>query len=53
MTPSTRMGPLAGIKVLEMGSMGPVPFAGMTLADMGAEVVRIERPGAQYLLITA
>jgi alpha-methylacyl-CoA racemase len=45
MTQSTRTGPLAGTKVLEVGSMGPVPFAGMTLADMGAEVVRIERPG--------
>jgi alpha-methylacyl-CoA racemase len=44
-TQSTRTGPLAGIKVLEIGSMGPGPFAGMTLADMGAEVVRVERPG--------
>ncbi|SNR91997.1 alpha-methylacyl-CoA racemase [Haloechinothrix alba] len=38
-------GPLAGLRVLEIGGMGPGPFAGMTLADMGAEVVRIERPG--------
>jgi alpha-methylacyl-CoA racemase len=45
MTQSTRAGPLAGIKVLEVGGMGPGPFAGMTLADMGAEVVRVERPG--------
>jgi len=44
-TQSIRTGPLAGIKVLEIGSMGPGPFAGMTLADMGAEVVRVERPG--------
>lgn len=38
-------GPLAGVRVLEIGGMGPTPFAGMTLADMGAEVVRVERPG--------
>jgi len=38
-------GPLNGVRVLEIGGMGPGPFAGMTLADMGAEVVRIERPG--------
>ena len=41
---STR-GPLGGVRVLELGGMGPGPFAGMTLADMGAEVIRIERPG--------
>ncbi|MCU1683915.1 MAG: CoA transferase [Amycolatopsis sp.] len=45
MTHSTGKGPLAGVKVLEVGGMGPAPFAGMTLADMGAEVVRVERPG--------
>lgn len=38
-------GPLNGLRVLEIGGMGPGPFAGMTLADMGAQVVRIERPG--------
>lgn len=38
-------GPLSGVRVLEIGGMGPGPFAGMTLADMGADVVRIERPG--------
>ncbi|OPX12403.1 CaiB/BaiF CoA-transferase family protein [Mycobacterium sp. AT1] len=37
--------PLHGVRVLEVGGMGPGPFAGMTLADMGAEVVRIDRPG--------
>jgi alpha-methylacyl-CoA racemase len=36
-------GPLAGVRVLELGGIGPVPFAGMMLADMGAEVVRIHR----------
>ena len=37
------MGPLAGIKVLEIASIGPGPFCGMMLADMGAEVISIER----------
>ncbi|MEV7431869.1 CaiB/BaiF CoA-transferase family protein [Nocardioides sp. NPDC092400] len=38
-------GPLSGIRVIELGGMGPGPFAGMALADMGAEVIRVERPG--------
>jgi alpha-methylacyl-CoA racemase len=38
-------GPLAGIRVLELGGIGPVQFAGMVLADLGADVVRLERPG--------
>src|SRR5881394_1015294 len=38
------MGPLAGIKVLEFESIGPAPFAGMLLADMGADVLVIDRP---------
>ncbi len=37
------MGPLNGIKVIEMGAIGPGPFAGMILADMGAEVIVIDR----------
>jgi alpha-methylacyl-CoA racemase len=37
-------GPLAGIKVLEFESIGPAPFAGMLLADMGADVLVIDRP---------
>ncbi len=37
------MGPLAGVKVLEIAGIGPGPFAGMMLADMGAEVTRIDR----------
>ena len=36
-------GPLAGVKVLEVGGVGPAPFCAMLLADMGAEVVRIDR----------
>jgi alpha-methylacyl-CoA racemase len=39
-------GPLAGIRIVEMAGIGPAPFAGMMLADHGAEVVRIERPDA-------
>ncbi len=39
------MGPLAGIRVLEVGGIGPNPFAGMMLADMGADVLRLDRPG--------
>jgi alpha-methylacyl-CoA racemase len=39
-------GPLDGLRVLEMGSIGPGPFAAMMLADMGAEVLRVDRPGA-------
>lgn len=38
-------GPLAGITVLEMAGIGPAPFAAMLLADMGADVVRIDRIG--------
>jgi len=37
-------GPLSGIKVLEFESIGPAPFAGMLLADMGADVLVIDRP---------
>ena len=37
------MGPLAGIKVVEMAAIGPVPFCAMMLSDMGAEVIRIDR----------
>lgn len=39
-------GPLRGIRIIEMAGIGPVPFCGMMLADHGAEVVRIDRPGA-------
>ena len=39
------MGPLAGRTIIEIAGIGPGPFAGMLLADMGARVIRIERPG--------
>jgi alpha-methylacyl-CoA racemase len=37
-------GPLAGVRVVEMACIGPGPFAGMLLADMGADLVRVDRP---------
>ena len=40
------MGPLNGVKVIELGGIGPGPFAGMLLCDMGAEVVRVDRAAA-------
>jgi alpha-methylacyl-CoA racemase len=43
------MGPLQGVKVVEMAGIGPISFAGMMLADLGAEVVRIERPRSSGL----
>lgn len=43
-------GPLAGIRILELAGIGPGPFAGMVLADLGAEVVRIARPGASSMV---
>src|SRR6186997_1727152 len=38
------MGPLSGIKVVELEAIGPGPFAGMLLADMGADVILVVRP---------
>jgi alpha-methylacyl-CoA racemase len=38
------MGPLNGLKVVEMAGIGPAPFAGMIFSDLGADVVRIDRP---------
>src|SRR5512145_548004 len=37
------MGPLAGYRIVEMAGIGPAPFAAMLLADMGAEVIRVDR----------
>jgi formyl-CoA transferase len=44
MTTSTAFGPLAGLKVVELGQLIAGPFAGKTLADFGAEVIKIEPP---------
>ncbi|HYC53907.1 MAG TPA: CaiB/BaiF CoA-transferase family protein [Candidatus Binatia bacterium] len=38
-----RRGPLSGLRVLEIAAIGPVPFAGMLLSDLGAEVIRVDR----------
>lgn len=38
-------GPLSGIKIVEFAGIGPGPFCGMLLSDLGADVVRIDRPG--------
>jgi alpha-methylacyl-CoA racemase len=38
-------GPLLGVRVVELAGIGPGPFAGMLLADLGAEVISVERPG--------
>jgi len=43
--PVTNTGPLAGVKVIELGGIGPGPHAAMVLADLGADVVRVRRPG--------
>ena len=40
-------GPLTGLRVVELGGIGPGPHAAMILGDLGADVVRIDRPGAQ------
>ncbi|MEJ2087694.1 MAG: CaiB/BaiF CoA-transferase family protein, partial [Gammaproteobacteria bacterium] len=43
------MGPLHGIRIIELAGIGPGPFCGMMLSDMGAEVIRVDRlrPGAR------
>ncbi|MFJ6014770.1 CaiB/BaiF CoA transferase family protein [Streptomyces sp. NPDC092952] len=42
-------GPLAGVRVVELAGIGPGPFAAMLLADLGADVVRVDRPGGPGL----
>ena len=44
---ATASGPLAGLRVIEFAGIGPGPFACMLLSDLGAEVVRIDRPDAK------
>lgn len=43
-------GPLDGIRIVEIAGLGPTPFAAMCLADMGADIIRIQRPGNKHLL---
>jgi len=38
------MGPLQGLRIVELFCIGPGPFAGMLLSDMGADILRIDRP---------
>src|SRR5215213_6066425 len=47
--PGQGTGPLRGVKVVEIAGIGPGPHAAMILADLGADVIRIERPGGQPL----
>jgi alpha-methylacyl-CoA racemase len=42
-----RQGPLTGVRILEFAGLGPAPFCGMLLSDLGADVVRIDRKGTQ------
>ena len=44
-----RPGPLAGVRIVELAGIGPGPFAAMLLADLGADVVRVDRPGGAPL----
>ncbi|MYX01606.1 MULTISPECIES: CaiB/BaiF CoA-transferase family protein [unclassified Streptomyces] len=47
--PTPGHGPLAGVRVVELAGIGPGPFAAMLLADLGADVVRVDRPGGAGL----
>ncbi|KHA54061.1 CaiB/BaiF CoA transferase family protein [Sulfitobacter geojensis] len=42
-------GPLSGLRVIELAGIGPAPFACMMLADMGAQIIRVERPGQKMV----
>jgi alpha-methylacyl-CoA racemase len=49
MTAGRPTGPLAGIKVIEMAGLGAPPYTAMLLSDLGADVIRVDRPGARAL----
>ncbi|MFD0002459.1 CaiB/BaiF CoA transferase family protein [Streptomyces sp. NPDC127178] len=49
--PTPGLGPLTGVRVVELAGIGPGPFAAMLLADLGADVVRVDRPGGTGLAI--
>ncbi|MFJ8941762.1 CaiB/BaiF CoA transferase family protein [Streptomyces sp. NPDC102395] len=49
--PTPRHGPLTGVRVVELAGIGPGPFAAMLLADLGADVVRVDRPGGSALAV--
>ena len=40
------MGPLSGVRIIELAGIGPGPFCAMMLADMGADVIRVDRAGS-------
>ena len=42
---TARTGPLNKLKILELAGIGPAPFCGRILSDLGADVLRIDRPG--------
>ncbi|MFI0423681.1 CaiB/BaiF CoA transferase family protein [Spongiactinospora sp. 9N601] len=53
MTATSVLGPLGGMRVLEIAGLGPGPFCGMLLADLGADVVRVDRPGGGFGFVPA
>ncbi|MFF0227720.1 CaiB/BaiF CoA transferase family protein [Streptomyces sp. NPDC004629] len=50
-TPTRGAGPLTGVRVVELAGIGPGPFAAMLLADLGADVVRVDRPDGPGLAV--
>lgn len=50
MTVRPRSGPLTSLRVVEFAGIGPAPYAGMLLSDLGADVIRIDRAGAATLM---
>jgi alpha-methylacyl-CoA racemase len=44
------VGPLRGVKIVEIAGQGPGPFCGMMLSDMGADIIRVDRPGSAPLI---
>ena len=53
MTNPPKSGPLSGVRVVELAGIGPGPFAAMMLADLGADVVRVDRPDGGALQIAS
>ncbi|MFJ9744734.1 CaiB/BaiF CoA transferase family protein [Streptomyces chartreusis] len=51
MATTPAQGPLTGVRVVELAGIGPGPFAAMLLADLGADVVRVDRPGGTGVAI--
>ena len=41
-------GPLDGVRIVELAGIGPAPFAAMVLADLGADIVRVDRAGGGW-----